>query len=108
MMKDKKEKSAFELVIEATGDPEKKEELKLINYEDAKEAEKEINKLTIDKGIKKLIITGDYLLTSSAEERDFKIHKALIKSRYDTPTILSIFINPHLGCSDEKIKGRRD
>lgn len=70
-------------------------------------AKEDVEKLEIQPKYKKAIITGIIPLSRKLEipedkrpERDLLIYSALIKADYNYPTIRSIFLNRHLGCSE--------
>ena len=72
-----------------------------VSYEAAK---RDVNKLEIKSKTKNLILTGARLVGIDSDKtrsgRDMAIICALISNGYNNPTIRSIFINKHLGCSD--------
>lgn len=79
----------------------------IISSQSLQGAKEDVEKLEIQPKYKKMIITGHIPSFQQLEipedkrpERDLLIYSALIRADYNYPTIRSIFLNPHLGCSE--------
>lgn len=56
--------------------------------------------LTVSSRIKDLIRSGQVDGYKSRSERDWAIISSMVEAKYDDQTIESVFLSPHLGCSD--------
>lgn len=97
-----KEKSMTEMLKNAS--KEKREEYKLISWNNAKEAKRDVRKLKIRDTIKKLILTGDLGKLPTERDRDLQIIRYLRMTKIEDIVITSICLNPYLKCSERYVR----
>ncbi|MFC2163623.1 hypothetical protein ACFLT2_01350 [Acidobacteriota bacterium] len=100
------DEDTLSLLIEASKDKEQKEKHNLISFENPEEAITDIGHLRVRNKLKQMIITGNS--SNGDSDRDQFIIKMLLLAGYKDPTIMSIFFNEHLGCSERMKKAGED